>query len=899
MAKTNKTLLLVDGMALAYQSFYALQNLRSPEGRPTGAVYGFYQTVESLLSEYNPDFMAVAVDIGEPTSRTGVFQEYKADRAPTPTELLEQFPLIEEMLTLLGIPVLGVEGIEADDIIGTLALQASEKGYEVFIFTPDKDILQIVKDGIRVIRRHGANTKIYDSSEVQTRYGVRPDQFADLLGLMGDKVDSIPGVPGVGEKTAASLLAEYHTLEGVLEAAGSITKKKLSQNLRTYREQAILSRDLAVLNTRVDLQTEVEDLCRAQPDWAKAAEFFTCLGFRKATESAITQAGLDNLIAAPTPAGPNGKHKTDYRLIQTVEELVAMVETLQREGRFGLDTETTSVDCHQAELVGICLGIQEGRGWYLPVAHKQGVNLPLDLIQEHLGPLLADDKVGKIGHHLKYDARILARHGMPTHGWVGDTMVLAHLLHSQAESLKLDDLVKVHLGRPMIPIQDLIGEKKSDQICMSEVPIDKAAEYGAEDAEATVALNAVLEKELEVQEVRGWYESVELPLAETLMKMEAVGVQVDPHILARQSEEVGALADRVQKEIYELAGREFNPNSPKQLAEILFDERGVPESKGRSTRQDILEDLARAGEPLAEKIIENRRLTKLKSTYLDALPVMIDPRDGRVHTSYNPTIANTGRISSNNPNLQNIPIRTDLGRRVREAFIAREGCVFVSADYSQIELRVLAHFSEDPGFIRAFQEGHDIHAFTAAEIFEVSLAEVDKDMRRKAKEINFGLNYGMSSFGLASRLCISRGEARNYMDRYFTRYNRIKAFFDGILASAERDGYVTTLAGRRVEVPRPRSRTGREARAAINAPIQGSAADILKKAMVEVDRELSRRELESVMVLTVHDEIILEVPEGEVDTIREILPPLMEGAFELTVPVVVDVSTGKSWADLD
>lgn len=891
-------MILVDGTALAYQSFFALQNLRAPDGRHTGSVYGFYQTVESLRQVRRPDYLVVVMDRGTPKARTETYAGYKADRPPTPTELLEQLPVIEELMTVLGISVLSEEGIEADDILATLARRAAGEGIESYIFSPDKDMLQIIDDRIRVIRRHGSKEKVYDRAAVIERYGCEPERFADLLGLMGDSVDNIPGVPGIGEKTAAALLTEYGSLDLVFDHAPEIKKPRLRESLIANREQAILSRDLATLDVNIPIDTALEDLKPVPANWPRAAELFRELGFKRAVVDAEKHLA-ESPVEAPATAPTNGtKCELDYRVVDTPEDLVKLVETLRQEQPFALDTETTSVDSHTAALVGICVGLSGGRGWYIPVMHSGSRNLDLNTLREVLGPLLADSGVGKIAHHFKYDARVLSRHGLPVNGWVGDSMILAHLLHSRQESLKLDDLAVVYLDRKMIPITDLLGEKKSSQITMNYVDVQRAAEYGAEDAEVTLALHQVLEPQMAAQGVEDWYRSVELPLNLCLLDMETRGVRIDPEVLREQSKEVQIIINRVESELFELAGRSFNPNSPSQLAKILFDERGVSAGKSRSTRQEVLEDLARAGEPLAEKITEFRQATKLKGTYLDALPELLHKSDGRLHTSYSATVANTGRISSSNPNLQNIPIRTDLGRRVREAFIAAEGCTFVSADYSQIELRVLAHFSQDPGFIKAFHEGQDIHAFTASEVFEVDISQVDKDMRRKAKEINFGLNYGMSSFGLASRLGISRGEAKTFMDRYFARYPRIREYFDTTLADAERDGYVKTIVGRRIEVPRPRSSTGAEARAAVNAPIQGSAADILKKAMVDLEHGLAARHLKAAMVLTVHDEIILETPEGEVEIVSELLPRVMREAIPLSVPVEVDVSIGKSWADL-
>lgn len=901
MANDTSKLILVDAMALAYQSFFALQNLKSPAGRPTGAVYGFYQTVEQLREEHRPDYFVVVTDRGAPVERMEALAAYKADRPPTPTELLEQLPIIEELLTVLGVNVLSVENVEADDIMGTLARRHAGPDNEVLIFSPDKDMLQVVDEHIRVLRRHGQTTKVYDREAVLERYGCPPERFPDLLGLMGDSVDGIPGVPGVGEKTASALLKEYDSLDNVLDSAAKIPKPKLRENLQTYREQAILSRDLATLKTNLDIETSLEDLRPVQPDWRRAAEMFRELGFRKA--SALAESHLQGPVTSLFDLIPgNGQtyasEQTDYRTVSVESDLRALADLLRKQHPFGLDTETTGTDSSCANLVGICLGLSEGRGWYIPIAHIGGPNLDLGMVRQVLGPIFSDPGIGKIGHNLKYDARVLDCHDLHVEGWVGDSMILANLLHTQLDSVGLKDLCVRFLEREMAPITDLIGTKKSEQISMAQVDVRRAAEYGAKDAEVTLALHRCLESEIEQQGVESWYRNVELPLALVLLGMESKGVRVDPDILKGQAVEVGTMIARLEQECYEIAGREFNLNSTQQLAKILFDERGVSVGKDRSTRQDVLEDLAAAGEPLAAKIIEYRQASKLKSTYLDALPLLIDDRDGRVHTSYNTTIANTGRISSNTPNLQNIPIRTDLGRRVREAFIAAPGCTFVAADYSQIELRVLAHFSEDPGFLKAFQEGLDIHAFTASEIFEIPQAQVDKDMRRKAKEINFGLNYGMSSFGLAARLGISRGEAKTFMDRYFSRYPRIREYFDKVLEAAERDGYVTTLAGRRVEVPRPRSRTGAEARVAINAPIQGSAADILKKAMVDLAVEIKSAGLRSAMVLTVHDEIILEAPDSESEAVRGLLPRVMKQAFQISVPLEVDVKVGESWSAL-
>lgn len=898
MTVSRSLVLLIDGTALAYQSFYALQDLKSPEGRPTGAVFGFYQTLTQLRNEYSPELIAVAMDRGTPVERTETYSDYKADRPPTPTDLLDQLALIEEVLGILGIAVVSSEGIEADDILATIALHAAGEGYDVFIFSPDKDMLQVVNGHIKVIRRHGNNTKIYDQQAVQERYGCPPERFADLLGLMGDSVDNIPGVPGVGEKTAASLLKEFGTLDAVYENIDRVAKPRLKESLVSHKDNALLSRELATLKTNVPVEVTLQDIRPTKADWERAARIFRELGFKRATYEAEQHLySTGNLFEDIKPA-VSDRQNLQYTLVQTQSALRELIETLKKEHPFGLDTETTSIDSHSAKLVGICIGLADGRGWYLPIAHRGAENLSLESVQDLLGPILIDEQVGKIGHNIKYDARILDRHGLPVKGWISDTMVLAHFLHSRLESYKLDNLAQLYLGRTMIPISDLIGSSPGKQETMETVDVQAACEYGAEDAEATAALHKVLYPELVSEGVEDWFRKVEIPLNLCLQGMETRGIYIDPSILREQSREVQKILDRVESEIFEIAGRTFNPNSPAQLAQILFDERGVPAGKSRSTRQEVLEDLARAGEPLAEKIIEYRGAAKLKGTYLDALPKLISPIDKRLHTSYRTTIANTGRISSSDPNLQNIPIRTDIGRRVREAFIAREGCVFVSADYSQIELRVLAHFSQDPGFMRAFQEGQDIHTFTASQIFEVNPDQVDKDMRRKAKEINFGLNYGMSSFGLASRLGISRGDAKVFMDRYFMRYPRIKEYFDQTLELAEREGSVRTLVGRKIEIPRPRSRTGAEARAAINAPIQGSAADILKKAMVDLEAELKAQNLQAAMVLTVHDELILETPEEEVGEVVERLPKIMREALPLTVPIEVDVSTGKSWASL-
>ncbi len=866
-----------------------MPELRTREGIPTGAVYGFVNMLDSLLEEYRPEYMVVAFDRPEPTFRHERYDRYKVNRVEPPEGLVAQLPYIKEVLQARRVPSVEQAGFEADDLIGTLSRKAARDGFEVIVVTGDKDLLQLAGPNVKVLQSHYKNSKLYGESEVVERYRCRPDQLPDLFGLMGDQSDNIPGVPGIGEKIAGALIETYGNLESLYEHLEEIGGKR-KQSLIENREMAFLSRELATVKTDVEIDLPWEQTRLREPDRKHLASLYRRLEFR-------------SLLSRLPVAEEDEFQKTDYRIVATAEDLRQLCGRLKElDGPFAFDTETTSLDPRRGELVGISISFEEGKAFYLPVGHLKGPNLPLDLLRSQLGPIMASGKVGKCGHHLKFDTAFMHAAGMPVQGLAYDTLVASHLLEPEAASHKLDDLTQDHLRMKMTPIEDLIGSGRA-QISMAEVDVERVGDYACEDADATFRLYRYYQGRIEKENLSELFHEVEMPLIEVLRDMEWTGVQVDAGELRIQSKELGEEIARIEKAIYGLAGVQFNLNSPKQLGEVLYDRMRLPAGRKRSTAVDALERLAAEGHEIATLIMEYRQLAKLKSTYLDALPGMIHPKTGRIHTSYHQSGAATGRISSSDPNLQNIPIRTDLGKRIRKAFRAGDGKVLLSADYSQIELRILAHLAEDPGLIQAFRAGEDIHSFTARQLFGLGKdTPVSEEHRRKAKAINFGLNYGMTAYGLAQRLGIGNAEADQYMKQYFARYPRVEEYVEKIKQEAAERGFVTTLKGRRIPTPGVQSanRMQKEAaeRAAINAPIQGTAADILKIAMVHCYRMLKQSELKAKMILTVHDEIILEAPEAELETLKKKVPQVMERVAALSVPLKVDLTWGATWADL-
>ncbi|MBN2329707.1 MAG: DNA polymerase I [Candidatus Omnitrophica bacterium] len=885
---------LVDGSSIFFRAFHAIRELRRSDGLATNALYGYISTLRSIMKEYNPTDMAVAFDLPEPTFRHKRYESYKGNRAAPPEELVDQIPLIKSVTEKMGIPQIEKAGYEADDLLGAMARRLAAAGGSVMLVSGDKDLFQLVSPSIRMLRLNPAGkNKIYGEAEVEERYGVPPSRIVDVFALMGDSSDNIPGVPGIGEKTAVALIQQYGSIESIYEHLDEIKGKKRQENLRENRDMAFLSRELILLATDLDLEWPDEFTRLRSVNVEELRRFFEEMEFR--TFAA-------DLPRGDSPeAGPSSSLEIHYQTVASIEDLRGLIENVKKKGACAVDTETTSLDALGARLVGVSISIEDGQGWYIPLGHHQGDNLPREQALALLREILESESIAKTGHNLKYDLHVLANEGVYLRGELDDTLIASYLSQPQRESRKLDDLAFKELGMEMTPISDLIGTGRN-QKSMADVAIEQASPYACEDTDAAWRLKNLLIPKVNDLKMKFLYRQVEMPLLEVLAAMERKGIRVDPSALDRQSRELSGEMEALEQEIFQSVGREFNLNSPSQLAEILYDDLKILRGRKRSTRAGILENLAKEGAPIARQILDYRHRKKIQSTYLDALPKLIRPETGRVHTTYNQAVVNTGRISSTDPNLQNIPIRTDLGRRVRSAFISSEGFVLASLDYSQIELRILAHVSRDPGLRRAFSAGEDIHARTAAEVFGAALESVTPEMRRKAKEINFGLNYGMSPFGLAQRLGIENEEAASYIQTYFARYPLVQTYMDETTIFARDNLYVTTVLNRRIPAPgiRDSNRMRREnaQRAAINAPIQGSAADLMKKAMVDVSDELKKDADKASILLTVHDELVLEIREDAVDEICARCRRRMEDALEFSIPIPVEIAVGPSWADL-
>ncbi len=879
---------LVDGSSIFFRSFHAIRDLRRSDGMATNAVYGYVMTLRSLIREYQPEQMAVAFDAPGKTFRSEIDEQYKANRVKPPDDLVVQIPSIKKVTTLLGISHFEAAGFEADDLIGAMAVWLSEQGQESILVSGDKDFFQLVNDRISVLRLTPKRNDLYKPSDVQKRYGVTPEQFVDVLALMGDSVDNVPGAPGIGEKTAIALIQEYGSIDNLYDRVDTVKGKKRKDNLIEFKEQVYRSRRLVTIKTDVDLGlTSIEQFKIAEPNTENLLAFYQDFEFRT--------------LASELDTAPDVVEERDYQTVDSLDALTEIAERIRECGFCAVDTETTSLNPLQARLVGISFSIEEKQGWYIPIGHVEGKNLPLDQARPVLKEILESDAIAKTGHHLKYDLHVLENEGFHLQGIQDDTLISSYLIEPDLSSHKLDDLVWRQFGMKMTPISDLIGTGKN-QKCMADIDIPRVSDYACEDTDAAWRLCKALRPKLDDYGLRRLYEEVEMPLLQVLAAMERRGIKVDPDVLAKQSVELGKEMDSIADDIFQSVGKEFNLNSPLQLAKILYDDLELLSGRTRSTRADILEKLAGEGVVIARWILDYRHRKKIKSTYLDALRMLMNPDTGRIHTTYNQAVVNTGRISSSDPNLQNIPIRTDLGRRVRRAFVAEDGYLLVSLDYSQIELRILAHISQDPGLLSAFAQGDDIHRRTAAEIFDVSIDEVQLDMRRKAKEINFGLNYGMSPYGLARRLQIHDHEAAAYIEKYFKRYPRVQAYMDETTDAARERLYVTTILGRRIPTPgvrdSNRNRQENALRAAINAPIQGSAADLMKIAMIQVHQALKDQPDRASILLTVHDELVLEVREDCVEEIADLCRDLMDHAMKLDIPIPVECSTGSNWADL-
>ena len=893
---SKRKLVLVDGSSYLYRAYHALPKLTSSRGEPTGAIHGVLNMLNKLAAEEDTPHLVVVFDAPGKTFRDDLYEEYKANRPPMPDDLRDQVGPLLEAIPAMGLPLLRIEGVEADDVIGTLARQAVDSGMEVLVSTSDKDMAQLVADDITLVNT--MTDTVMDRDGVKKKFDVYPEQIIDWLALVGDSSDNIPGVPKVGAKTAAKWLNEYGTADEIVAHAGEI-KGKVGESLREHLEQLDMSRTLATIRQDIELPYAPEDLARGEPDREILVPLYGRLELKRLLEQLKGGGGDPPKKEPATEAG-------DYETVLTEKAFDTWLGKIDKAELVAVDTETTSIDYMEAELVGISLAVATGQAAYIPVAHDYpGApdQLDRDKVLAAMKPFLENPDRKKVGHHLKYDAHIFARYGIRLEGMQFDSMLESYVLNSVATRHDMDSVARFYLDIDTIHYEDVAG-KGARQLTFNQVDLEQAAPYAAEDADITLRLHERLWGELEkVEPLRKVYAEIEQPLVPVLLDMEETGVLLDRDMLKKQSQELANTMVKLEKEAHELAGGPFNLGSPKQLQEILFDQLGLPvirkTPKGQpSTAEDVLQELA-TDYDLPRVILEYRSVSKLKSTYTDKLPGQISPSTGRVHTSYHQAVAATGRLSSTDPNLQNIPIRTPEGRRIRQAFVAPEGSMLLAADYSQIELRIMAHLSADPGLVGAFRENLDVHRATAAEVFDLDPSEVTADHRRSAKAINFGLMYGMSAFGLGKQLGISRGQAQEYMDLYFDRYPGVRKFMDDTRKLARDQGYVETVFGRRLYLPEINDRNVQRRqyaeRSAINAPMQGTAADIIKLAMLAVHEWLATSWAPARMIMHVHDELVLEVDEKALDDVRSRVVAIMSDAAELTVPLVVDAGTGPNW----
>ena len=894
---SDSKLVLVDGSSYLFRAYHALPKLTSSRGEPTGAIHGVLNMINKLASEEDTTHFVVVFDAPGKTFRDDIYPEYKANRDAMPEELKAQVEPLLEAIPAMGLPLLRIEGVEADDVIGTLCRQGHDAGMEVLVSTGDKDMAQLVSDGVTLVNT--MTGQVLDRDGVKEKFDVWPEQIIDWLALVGDSSDNIPGVPKVGAKTAAKWLNEYDSADNIVENADAI-KGKVGESLREHLEQLQLSKRLATIRQDVELEDGPRDLARGEPDRDKLKELYSRFELRRL----LNQLDGDDDQADANAAEPAAKGT--YETVLTKKDFQRWLKKISKANLTALDTETTSVNYMEAELVGISLAVKAGEAAYVPVAHDYpGAPDQLDrqYVLDEMKSFLEDPERRKVGHHLKYDAHIFARYGIALDGMAYDSMLESYVLNSVATRHDMDSVAGYYLNIDTIHYEDVAG-KGAKQLTFNQVDLEQAAPYAAEDADITLKLHEHLWSELsKTKSLQSVYETIEQPLVPVLLAMEETGVLLDRDMLKKQSRELADKMAALEQSAHDLAGGPFNLGSPKQLQEILFGELGLPvirkTPKGQpSTAEDVLQELADEYD-LPRVILEYRSVSKLKSTYTDKLPEQISPADGRIHTSYHQAVAATGRLSSTDPNLQNIPIRTPEGRRIRQAFVPPDGNVLLAADYSQIELRIMAHLSGDPGLVGAFQDDLDVHAATAAEVFDLASDEVTADHRRSAKAINFGLMYGMSAFGLGKQLGISRGQAQEYVDLYFDRYPGVKQFMDDIREQARDKGFVETEFGRRLYLPeindRNMQRRQYAERSAINAPMQGTAADIIKRAMIGVQDWLSSGKVPARMIMQVHDELVLEVADGAVEEVRAELVRLMSAAAELSVPLKVDAGIGANW----
>ncbi|OGW49518.1 MAG: DNA polymerase I [Nitrospirae bacterium RBG_19FT_COMBO_42_15] len=886
---SKPTLYLIDGNSYIYRAYHAVRSLATSKGLPTNAIYGFTNMLLKIVKEKKPDYLAIAFDTKGPTKRHIEYEQYKAHRPEMPKDLIPQIPYIHKLVEAFNIPAILMEGYEADDIIGTIS-KKMEKDFDVVIVTGDKDMLQLISQNIKIYDT--LKEKVYEEKDVVERFGVAPDKVVEVMGLMGDASDNIPGVHGIGEKTATALIAEFGSIENLLSNIDKIKKPKLAEALKGSADIARLSRELATIILDCPIEINLNKYKKKEPDNAILLSLLKELEFTSLLKQISVEA--------------SSLEEKKYSTVLKEDALLQLIKKIREKGELSIDTETTSEDPMLAEIVGISISIEKDEGFYIPVSHRYlgaPEQLKIEWVLNQLKPLLEDDKIKKIGQNIKYEIIVFKNHGIGLSGISFDTMVASYLLNPNKYSHGLDNIALEYLNHIMTTFKDVTGSGKG-QKNFSEVDIETATNYSCEDADITYQLTKLLNPMLKEQGLDKLFYDVELPLIPVLARIEMNGVKVDTDFLNSLSKEVDALLNDLVKRIYSLAGGEFNINSPKQLSEVLFTRLGLKPVKktktGHSTDEEVLTTLASQHE-LPKELLNYRQLTKLKSTYIDALPRMVHPKTKRIHTSLNQTVTSTGRLSSSEPNLQNIPIRTELGKRIREAFVAEEGKILISADYSQIELRILAHLSNDEVLTDAFKKDEDVHTRTAAELFNVEPDKVDSNMRRFAKTVNFGIVYGMSPYGLSSDLGIPVDEAKAYIDNYFVHYKGVKEFIDKTIAEAKEKGYVTTILNRKRSIPELISANGATRnfgeRMAVNTPIQGSAADLIKMAMINIDNRLDKERLKSMMILQVHDELVFEVIEDELEIIKELVKKEMENVMPMSVPIKVDIGTGKNWRE--
>ena len=909
MTEEKKEIYLIDGSGYMFRAYYAMmrQRLSNSKGAPTGATLAFARMLLNVLRDRAPEYVAVAFDRPEPTFRHDLYPAYKANRDAAPEDLVEQIPYMHRVIEVLRIPLLVQPGAEADDIIGTLAARAEAEGYEVVLVTADKDFAQLVSENVRIW--DPMKDEEMGPAEIEAKWGVPPEKFVDIQALMGDTADNIPGVPGIGEKTAVALIQQFGGLDQVLASTDQIKRPKQRQSIEENAELAKLSRELCTIKRDLVLEGDLESCRLGDADIEAGRKLFVEeLEFKNVIEllPGYSESGAAE-DAPEEAASPAEAEERDYHVIRTLDELKSMIAELEKTRRFAFDLETTSLNPMKARIVGFSFSAHAGRAFYVPVGHEtmdSGPQLRLEDVLAEVSPLLESTEIEKIGQNIKYDIAVLKEAGREVRGPLFDTMLASYLLLSSRRSHGMDHLAQEYFGVTTIKYADLCG-KGAKQIPFSHVPVDTAAPYACQDADITYRLAEEMAPQLKNDGLIGLFEEMEIPLLRVLLDMERAGIRLNREFLQNMGKELELRLEQMRGYIHEMAGEEFNINSTQQLRVILFEKLNLPVFRktktGPSTDIDTLERLA-PQHPLPQEILSFRQLSKLKNTYVDTLPELVNPQTGRIHARFNQTVAATGRLSGSDPNLQNIPIRTDLGREIRRAFLPEDGWKLLSADYSQIELRVLAHFTNDPALVDAFGKGEDIHATTASAVYGVALDVVNSEMRRVAKAVNFGIIYGQGAFGLSQTIGIPQSEARSFIETYFERFAAVPAFVDATIESGRAHGYVSTIMGRRRYLPdlNSRNRNAKNAaeRTAVNSVIQGSAADVIKIAMIAIADRLAREEREARMLVQVHDELLFEIPPGEIESVAALVAEEMRGAMDLRVPLEVDVSTGDNWGEL-